>query len=354
MQKPSVLALLDRGLTLITGDLSGPIDALADAIAGHDTLISAISAPQQLAQLALVDAAAKAGIKRFVPCGFTIVCPPTGVMHLRSNKEVVYQRVLYHHLPYTIVDVGYWHQLSWFRVPSGRLDYALMMERNAVYGDGEAETLLTDKRDIGRFVTRIIKDPRTLNQKVVTYSDALSQNQIVRMIEEKTGEKLQVTHVRVPYVAERIHLSHLQTSLALTTPPRSLNPSSERCLRRLLPASMPILLTLSPAYSAVRQSIISQSISGLTIRTTWLGIWVIWMRGNCTQTFNQLHSRSLLMSCWRARGSGHMRRLYISFCRRRRRRGRCKEAGKCGIGHVLKATNCLRSEGVKLCGSCSC
>lgn len=40
------------------------------------------------------------------------------------------------HLPYTFIDVGYWHQLSWFRVPSGRLDYALTFDTPEVFGDG--------------------------------------------------------------------------------------------------------------------------------------------------------------------------------------------------------------------------
>lgn len=65
-----------------------------------------------------------------------------------------------------------------------------------MYAGGDAKTLLTDKRDIGRFVARIIKDERTLNQKVFTYSDFISQNEIARMIEQKTGEKLELTHVR--------------------------------------------------------------------------------------------------------------------------------------------------------------
>lgn len=41
------------------------------------------------------------------------------------------------------------------------------------YGNGEAETLLTDKQDIGRFAAGIIKGKRTLNQKVFTWSDTL-------------------------------------------------------------------------------------------------------------------------------------------------------------------------------------
>jgi len=71
---------------------------------------------------------------------------------------------------------------------------------NIVFGDGTAPNLLTDKRDIGRFVARIIKDDRTLNQRVFTRSDVLSQNEIWEILEKKSGEKIETTYVRSLYV----------------------------------------------------------------------------------------------------------------------------------------------------------
>jgi len=197
VDKPAVKALVSRNISVVIADLQGPLDALVKAIKGYDTIISCIGPHAQLAQLPLVDAAAQAGTKRFVPCGFITVCPPHGVMKMREAKEAVYNRIWYHHLPYTIIDVGFWHQISVFRVPSGKFDYALAMDNSELYGDGEAKTLLTDKRDIGRFVARIVKDPRTINQKVFTWSDELSQNEIVSLVEKKTGEQLQPSHVSV-------------------------------------------------------------------------------------------------------------------------------------------------------------
>jgi nucleoside-diphosphate-sugar epimerase len=170
------------------------VDTLAKALAGYDTIISAIGPDEQLAQLKLVDAIAKAGVGRFVPCGFTTVCPPEGVMLLRDEKEKVYNRVLYHRLPYTFIDVGFWHQISFPRVPSGRLDYASLAPNTTIYGDGEARNLLTDKRDMGRFVSRIIKDDRTLNKKVFTHSDAISQKEIWEIVEKVTGEKISTSN----------------------------------------------------------------------------------------------------------------------------------------------------------------
>lgn len=59
---------------------------------------------------------------------------------------------------------------------------------NSDFVSGNTKTLLSDKRDIGRFVARIIRDPRTLNRSVVAWSDEISQNEIISLIKAKTGE----------------------------------------------------------------------------------------------------------------------------------------------------------------------
>jgi hypothetical protein len=196
LEKGTTQTLKDRNLKLVVADLAEiTVDELAKLITGYDIVVSAIAAEAQLDQLILVDAAAKAGTKRFVPCGWTTVAPPGGVMHLRDEKETVYKRIWYHHLPYTIVDVGFWHQISWPKLSSGRLDYAILMPGSTIFGDGNAPNILTDKRDIGRFAARIFKDDRTLNRKVFTAGDSLSQNEIFSLLEEKSGEKIPRTYV---------------------------------------------------------------------------------------------------------------------------------------------------------------
>lgn len=111
-------------------------------------------------------------------------------MQLRDEKEEVYNHTFQLHLPYTIIDVGFWHQLSFPLLPSGRLDKFHFMAANDLHDDGTAPNLLTDLRDIGNWVARIIKDPRTLNQKVFAWSDELSQNAIFALVEQLSGEKV--------------------------------------------------------------------------------------------------------------------------------------------------------------------
>ncbi|KAJ7236855.1 hypothetical protein B0H12DRAFT_1190825 [Mycena haematopus] len=191
-EKPEVKNLAAKGVKLHVLDIGGPIDELVRVLTGIDVFISAIDALGQLAQLQLVAAAKQAGVKRFVPCAFITIAPPGGVMAVRDTKEEVYQEIWKQFLPYTIIDVGYWHQISFPTLPSGRVDYASALKPNVeIHAGGIAPTMLTDLRDIGRFVALIIKDPRTLNKFVATYSDVLSQNEIFALMEEMSGEKIE-------------------------------------------------------------------------------------------------------------------------------------------------------------------
>jgi hypothetical protein len=77
------LKLKDRGVKIQVANIN---DAqLASILAGIDTVISAIGPGAVVDQIPLADAAKKAGAKRFVPCAFTTVCPPGGVMWIRDQ-----------------------------------------------------------------------------------------------------------------------------------------------------------------------------------------------------------------------------------------------------------------------------
>lgn len=185
-----------RNVTIIEGDSTDDVSKLTQHLKGFDVIISTIDAASQLAQRNLVEAAAAAGVKRFVPCGFITISPPGGIMMLRDAKEEIHNLIFQLHLPYTIIDVGFWHVLSFPPLPSGKVDYAAFVSSNTtIYGDGTAPNLLTHLPDIGTYVAKIVKDPRTLNKRVVTWSDELSQNQIFEMMEEVSGEKLERHYV---------------------------------------------------------------------------------------------------------------------------------------------------------------
>jgi hypothetical protein len=84
------------------------------------------------------------------------------------------------------------------RLPSGRTDYARFRELtgdNMIPGDGDIPNALTHVDDVGRYVARIIADPRTLNKMVFAHNEVLTANKAYDMMESLSGEKIQRNYV---------------------------------------------------------------------------------------------------------------------------------------------------------------
>ncbi|KAE8142901.1 hypothetical protein BDV38DRAFT_267542 [Aspergillus pseudotamarii] len=196
VEKPSVQQIKDRGVPLRVSDLNASQEELVSTLQGIGILISAIGPHDVLQQKTLVRAAKSAGIKRFIPCAFITIAPPQGTMLLRDEKEIIYNEIKRLELPYTVIDFGYWHQISFPCLPSGRVDYVVWY-----------------MRDIGRFVSRIIVDERTVNKYVYTWGDILTENEILDIVEELSGEKVKSQHKSVQEMENQ--LDDAQSSLSL-------------------------------------------------------------------------------------------------------------------------------------------
>ncbi|KAL1970918.1 hypothetical protein VTN77DRAFT_2752 [Rasamsonia byssochlamydoides] len=202
--KPQLLGLEKRGIKVRQCDLTAPQAELVEALSGIDIVVSSVGPADQRAQIPLATAAKAAGVKRFVPCGFITVCPPGGIMWLRDEKEAVYNHVKQLWLPYTIIDIGWWYQIAYPRLASGKIDYAMTMANDEIIGDGNAPCAITDLRDIGRYVAMIINDPRTVNKMVFAYNAVMTSNEIYSMLEELSGEKIERKYVSAETVQRRI------------------------------------------------------------------------------------------------------------------------------------------------------
>ena len=94
------------------------------------------------------------------------------------------------YLPYTVIDVGWFYQISLPQLPSGRIKTKVSYAFNEMIGSGDVRFALTHTPDIGKYVARIIADPRTLNKMVFVYAEMWTQNRIFDVLEEKSGEKI--------------------------------------------------------------------------------------------------------------------------------------------------------------------
>jgi hypothetical protein len=160
-----------------------------------DIVVCCLSPPAIRSQIALIDAAVQAGVKRFVPCNWGTPAA-RGILSLRDVKEGVHDHIFRQHLGFTIIDVGFWYQASIPRVPSGKFDSAIFMPNNDMVNGGETPNMLIDTRDVGKVTVELLKRKDTLNKKVIAYGALMSQNEIHQAVEAKTGEKLVLTHVR--------------------------------------------------------------------------------------------------------------------------------------------------------------
>lgn len=101
------------------------------------------------------------------------------------------------YVPYTVVDCGFWHNISVPSLPSGKIDYVVPRGQDTIWGDGEKKTIVTDGGDVGKLVAKIIVDERTLNKYVVCCGDVLSQHEILDIMEKASGEKIEKRYVSV-------------------------------------------------------------------------------------------------------------------------------------------------------------
>lgn len=194
MEKPANKDLAARGVELRALDLSAAHGTLVSALKDITILISTIHPLEQLAQIPLATAAKEAGVSRFFPCAAGPVMPPGGVHVLRDEKEKVWNHVKQLGLSYTIVDVGWWYQIAWSRLPSGRLDAFTFNMDARIAGTGDVPSALTDVRDIGRYFARIVRDDRTRDKYVLVYNEMWTQNQIWDALSKISGEEVPKTY----------------------------------------------------------------------------------------------------------------------------------------------------------------
>ena len=130
-----------------------------------------------------VDQIAKAG-------GYTVIFQ-TGQQPYLDEAAVtdILAEVQRQHLPYTVIDVGWWTQQILFRLPSGRTNHGAFEIFQFIPGEGDVPVAITDIRDIGRYVAEIITDPRTLNKSVFAYTEVMTLNEMVKLQERISGEK---------------------------------------------------------------------------------------------------------------------------------------------------------------------
>ncbi|OCB85052.1 NAD-binding protein [Sanghuangporus baumii] len=194
-EKPEVEALKSRGVEIRIIDLDHwTVDQIAEQLKGVDTVISAVYFTAIPGQKLLADACKKADVKRFVPDDWATACV-RGVRSFHDQKLAIHDYVKEIGIDFTFIDVGWWMQVT---VPFADPKFPQPIIRRvstSYIGSGDVKCALIDKRDIGKFVARIIADDRTLNQYVFCWTEEFTLNETIALAERVSGRKVNIEHI---------------------------------------------------------------------------------------------------------------------------------------------------------------
>ncbi len=187
----AVDALVERGAAVVAGDVTDP-SSLAAATAGVDVVVSALQGGPDVivdGQVALARAAARNGVRRFLPSDFAIdlFAAPEGApqfdMRRRADEEI-------DTLPLQVVHVlnGAFMDLMLDPTTPGLIDLA--NGTVMLWGTGDEPFDLTTVEDTARFTAKLATDPADLSGVRYLSGARVSFNDIIAETERLTGTTL--------------------------------------------------------------------------------------------------------------------------------------------------------------------
>jgi uncharacterized protein YbjT (DUF2867 family) len=199
-------ALRSAGVELVTGDLKDPA-SLERAVAGADTVVCTASSTLSRREgdsletvdgrgvQALIDAAEKKGVRRFVFVSFSRNI--TDDFPLAKYKRAAERRLESSKLDYTILLPSYFAE-TWLS-PAVGFDVAGGTVR--IYGDGRAKGSFVALDDVARAVVAGIDNPKASRQAIpIGGPRPYSQLEAADLVERATGRKLKREHMSVEQI----------------------------------------------------------------------------------------------------------------------------------------------------------
>lgn len=177
---------------VITVDDDYPVDQLVDAFKGQDAVVSAIPGRPYTAHLRIIDAAAQAGVKRFIPSEYgnnTCTAAAEQVPLYADKAKVVAELKAKEStgLIWTAIHAG---QFFDWGLESGWLDYDLEEKRAVIYDSGDKRWSTTNMGTVATAVVKVLLKPDdTRNKPIFVASFTVSQFEVLRALEEATGSK---------------------------------------------------------------------------------------------------------------------------------------------------------------------
>jgi uncharacterized protein YbjT (DUF2867 family) len=173
--------LTDAGVSLAFCEDYTDTDAMIEIFQGHDTVVVATRMNTAIAGEVgghIIDAAAAAGVTRFVPdeFGTHTLALEYGCGTLFDVKKKTQERVIASGMNYTLMFTG------------GFFDYFLpnlrLFDRITTFGDLSIQFATHDISDIAEISARSVVDSRTVNKAVQIHGNVVTQTEVVEILRD--------------------------------------------------------------------------------------------------------------------------------------------------------------------------
>ena len=199
---PDRMDLLRKlGVELVEGDLTDR-SSLDAACRGMSTVYSTATAIQSQqegntldrvdreGQANLVDAAKKAGVRRFVFISFR--GSDEFDFPLQAAKRATAERLKASGVPWTVIEASVFMEI-WL---GPHLGFDAANGRARVFGSGENKISWVSYKDVAALAIAAAESPEAENRSIeVGGPEALSHHDVIRIFEERAGRKFDVEHV---------------------------------------------------------------------------------------------------------------------------------------------------------------
>ncbi|KAK9368225.1 hypothetical protein V1509DRAFT_102670 [Lipomyces kononenkoae] len=194
-------ATFPSGLTVIRIDFTA--EGLEAAFKGQDAVVSVVGATGFGEQKKFVDAAIRAGVRRFIPSEFSVSSENEAVLQLLplfgQKKELVeylktkkssrfnFKRMRSESLTWTGIAAS---ALFDWGLANGFLEFDIANRTATIWDGGNKSFTMLNEKQVGQVVVSVLKHPQeTKNQYLYVASVETTQNKILAALEEVSGEK---------------------------------------------------------------------------------------------------------------------------------------------------------------------
>lgn len=214
--------LKKMGVQLIPGDMNDPA-SLDRACEGMDAVVSALGGGQLMQQTDLLNAAVKAGVKRFIPSEFGVDphASGPGVCDLFDAKAAIQQKVKESGIDYTMIYTNGF--MEFWGSGLGQMGNNPSSGEVMVYGSGGVPASMVTLQDVAYFTTAALDDPGMAKKEMRITANVRTQEELISLWEKMTGSTIRRNHVPEKALLETIAKS--------TTPETMMNRIFSQLLR---------------------------------------------------------------------------------------------------------------------------